>query len=626
MLHLLRRAAKTWVFRILFGLLILSFAVWGVGDMDLGGGGTGVITVGEEKVSVEDYARALDREMRAVSQRTGQPIDIAAAQAMGLPQSVTARMVRDASLNEEVRRLGLSADDHAVRDAILASPSFQGLDGRFDEQQYRFVLERLGFPVDRFEDDLRKSLARDVLTGAVSRGAHAAPGYAERMVERAFETRAFRVAEFPADAVPAPAAPDDAALTAFHEANQDRYRAPETRAATWIEIAPASLSASVEVDEADIRAAYDAAGDRFAKPELRALDMLAFPDEAAAAEAAEAIAAGTTTLEALAEARGLTAADIDQGEVARDALDEAAAETVFGTDELGPVGPVDTLFGPTLYNIRGIVPARTTAFEAAAPELREELAMARARDQAHVRAEEAADLLASGATLEEIARDTGLPLRKADAIAADGTGAEGPLARDPAFLAEVFAAATGEERDLLEAGNGAYALVRVDAETPARDLPLDEVRDRVTADWTAQARIDAALAAAEAARERLGDGETWDAVAADLPAQPIDLPPLRRDQQVPGLPFDAIAPLFAAEEGATLALPTPDGAALVEVTQVIPADLASGQAADLLGRWRDALDGSVSQDLYTYFAAAVQERIGATLNPQAMDQAIGALR
>ncbi|MBR28069.1 MAG: hypothetical protein CML46_14155 [Rhodobacteraceae bacterium] len=626
MLHLLRRAAKTWVFRILFGLLILSFAVWGVGDMDFGGGGNSVITVGEQKVTVEDYAMALDREMRSVSQRSGQPVDIASAQAMGLPQSVTARLVRDAALNEEARRLGISADDHALRDAILASPSFHGLDGQFDEEQYRFVLERLGFAVDRFEDDLRKSLARDAVTGAVSRGAEAAPGFAERLIARAFETRTFRLASLPAAAMPQPEAPDDATLAAFHEANQDRYRAPESRAVTWIEIAPATLAADIEVPEDDLRAAFEAAADRFSQPETRAVDMLAFADEATAAEAAEAIAAGETSFETLAAERDLSAADIDQGEIPRDALDAEAAEVVFGTDELGPVGPVDTLFGPTLYNIRAIIPARATAFEDARGELEAELAMTRARDRAHSEAEEAADLLASGATLEEIARDAGLPLRQSDAVTADGTGAVGAFARDPAFLEEVFTAAPGEERDLLEAGNGAYALVRVDAETPASDLPLDAIRDRVAADWAAQARMDAALVAAEDASDRISAGESWEDVTAELPAPPVELPPLRRDQPAPGLTAEAMETLFAAEQGAVLAVATPDGAALVEVAGITPADLQSGQAAELLARWREALDGSVSQDLYTYFAAAVQNRIGANFNPQAMEQAISALR
>ena len=161
MLHLLRRAAKTWAFRILFGLLIVSFAVWGIGDLDLGGGGTRVATVGEEGVTVEDFATSLSREMQSVSRRTGQPMDAARAREMGLPEAVMSRMVRDAALSAEARRLGVSADDHAVRDAIVDSESFRDATGTFSQEQYRFVLDRLGFTVDRFEDDLRRSLARD---------------------------------------------------------------------------------------------------------------------------------------------------------------------------------------------------------------------------------------------------------------------------------------------------------------------------------------------------------------------------------------------------------------------------------------------------------------------------------
>lgn len=625
MLHLLRRAAKTWAFRILFGVLVVSFAVWGVGDLDMGGAGTPVASVGEEKVTVEDFANGLAREMQSVSRRTGQPVDRAQAEAMGLPQSLLGRMVRDAALNEEARRLGISADDHALREAILASPSFQGLDGTFDEEQYRFVLDRLGFRVDRFETDLRKSLARDAIARGVREGAAAAPGMAASLAAYGLERRAYAVVELPLAEAPDPGAPTDADLAAWHEGHADAYRWPERRDAVWLEISPEALAETLEIPEDRLRAAYDSAGARFSTPARRAVDRLVFPDEESARAAAEAIASGESSFEAEVEARGLSPADVDEGEVAQDDYDAQTGEALFAAD-LGVVGPLPSSLGPALYNVRAAMPARTTPFEDARETLRGELARAQARDLSHQRAEDAADLLASGETLEAIAEETGLPLRRETGLTREGMEAAPGLTGAPELIEEVFAAEPGEERDLVEAYGGAYVLVRVDAVTPAAPKTLDEAREAVAADWADAQRREALSALAEEARARLEAGEPLEAVAQDLPGTLSRTQPARRDESPAGLPEAAAEALARAEAGAAAVVPSEDGVALVQLVEVIPADLAQGQGAELVERWREALDESVANDLYVYYAAAVQDRLAPQYNPQAMDRAINSIR
>ncbi|MFO7855294.1 MAG: SurA N-terminal domain-containing protein, partial [Paracoccaceae bacterium] len=303
MLHLLRRAAKTWAFRLLFALLIVSFAVWGIGDLSMGGGSARVAQVGDRRITVEEFGTALGREIDSLSRRAERPITLEDAREAGLPQRLLSRIVRDAALDEEARRLGLSADDEELREAILASPSFQGLDGSFDPEAYRFILDRLGFTVERFETDLRRSLARDAVAYGVRAGAPAAPGFAEALVADEFERRAFAVLVLPLSAAPEPEAPSESELRAFHEANAEAYRAPERRETVWLEVDPEALADTVAIPEAELRAAYEAAGDRYATPERRAVDRLGFETAEAAREAVAAIEAGETTFEALVSER-----------------------------------------------------------------------------------------------------------------------------------------------------------------------------------------------------------------------------------------------------------------------------------------------------------------------------------
>jgi len=622
MLHLLRRAAKTWAFRLLFALLIVSFAVWGIGDLSIGGGGARVAQVGDRRITVEEFGTALSRELNSLSRRAERPVTLQEARDAGVPQQLLARIVRDAALDEEARRLGLSAGDEELREAILASPSFQGLGGGFDPEAYRFILDRLGFTVERFETDLRRSLARETVAYGVRAGAPAAPGFAEALVAEEFERRAFAVLALPLSAAPEPEAPSETELRAFHEANAEAYRAPERRETVWLEVDPAALAATIAIPEDELRAAYEAAGERYATPERRAVDRLGFETAEAAREAVAAIEAGETTFEALVAERGLAPRDVSLGEIARGDLSGAAGEAVFAADELGPVGPVETALGPALFNLRAILPPRVTPFEAAREDLRAALARDAASETALTRAEEVADLLAAGATLESIAAETGLPLRSA------------ALTRDAADVAaavveEAFAAEPGEERDLVETEAGGYVLVRVDAVEEAARQPFEAVEAEVRADALAAARREALAETAAEAETRLADGEAPETVAAGIGAMLERLEPLRRGEALarPDLPAPAVESLFLAEAaGAVAAGPVPEGRAILVLTGIEAADLSDPRAAAALERIETVLADQTGRDLYAYYAAAVQGRVGASVDQEALQQTLEAMR
>ncbi|MEM6742660.1 MAG: SurA N-terminal domain-containing protein [Pseudomonadota bacterium] len=622
MLHLLRAAAKTWVFRGLFALLIISFAVWGVGDLTFGGSGARVAQVGDKRINVQDYATALSREINAISRRAGRPILVDEAVALGVPDSLLARIVRDAALDEEAARLGLSATDLRVRDALLDSPSFQGLGGTFDQEQYRFILQQLGFTVERFEADLRRSLARDRVAAGIAGGVTGTPGLAEAIIAQEFETRSFDTVRLPLAAAEDPGAPSEGELIAWHEAQSARYEAPERRMSVWLEIDPEALTAEVDVPEADARSEYEARIDRYDLPERRAVERIVFADDAEAQAAKARIEAGEASFAEIGAERGLAPEDMDQGEAVRADLGEGA-EAVFSAG-LGVAGPAPTAFGPALYNVSAVLPARTTPFEDARAEIEAELALEIAEALAAERVEEAADLLASGATLEEIAADAALPLRAGPVTRAEGGGLG--LAAAPEFIAEAFEARPGEERDVVQAGRG-FVLVRVDEIVEAAVRPLSEVRAQAMLDWAEAQRREAVLALAETAASRLAAGEEAAAVALDLGGTAGETGPLRQAEAGAELPAEAVPSLYRAEaEGAVASGATPEGAVAARLSAIAPADLVEGMAARALEGVRQAVDGGVAQDLYAYYGAAVQERMAPTVNTLNLEQAINALR
>ncbi|HET9069773.1 MAG TPA: SurA N-terminal domain-containing protein, partial [Amaricoccus sp.] len=528
---------------ILLALLVIGLAGFGIG---VGGAisSNKVASVGDVPVTSDDYVRAMQQELRALQQQTGRSLTMAEARQYGVDAMVLTRLVNDAALDGEARRLGLSTGDAAVRAQVVATPAFQGSDGSFSPEAYTASLERAGFRPAEFEALLRREATRDLLTRAVQSATTLPDSEAKAVLAFLGERRSFDWLRLDADLLPEPVpAPTDAELAAEHEAHAaDRYTRPETRHIIYASLTPESVAAATEIPEDELRAAYEAEIDRFETPERRAIDRIGFGTEEEAAAAKARIAAGETDFDKVAAERGLAPADIDQGTVAADALPEGARAAVFGTAEPGIVGPVTTPLGPALYRVNAILAPKTTPFEEARADLAKERGLEAAQQQILDETTHIQDLIAGGATIEEIASETPMELGSL-ALSSETTGG---IADDPAFRDAALKADTGVETDLIELAGGGLATLRVDSIDPPEVSPLAEVRDRVAADWREARTAEALQKLADGFRDELKGGLALPEIARRLDRPILSAGPLSRGESGPGAPSGLTADIFAA--------------------------------------------------------------------------------
>jgi len=591
---------------ILMGLLIVGLA--GFGITTGGGGGQSVARVGDQRVEADAVVRALDQELRAISTQIGRQLPMAEARQFGIDRMVLARLISDAALDDAAAGLGLSSGDATVQRQILATPAFQGLAGGFDRDAYRFALDRIGLGETEFEAMLRAEMTREVMAAALQ-SAVAMPAAAGRvLLEHVGEQRRFDRITLDAGLLAEPVPePGDGALLAFHDANALRYTRPETRQITYARLTPEMLAETIDVAEDELRAAYEAAGDRYRRPERRIIDRIGFADAGQAAAALARIEAGEIDFDALAAERGLSPEEIDQGDVTATDLAAEAAEAVFGLDEPGLVGPVATPLGPSLFRVNAILAASTTPYEAARDEIRLERALERARGQVLDVAETVEDLLAGGATIEEITAETPLEI----GMLALDAGTTGDLADDPAFRSLAEEAGAGEETDLVALDTGGIATLRVDAVLPPELIPLPEIRARVAADWRIEETARRLTALAEEAVAGLATGETLAAVGAG---------PIARGAVLPDLPPGFVADVFAAEPAGTIVQAADDTVILAQVVEVLPFDAASSENAALSDNVRGQLRAQAADDALALYVQALQAEAGVSVDQRLFEQ------
>lgn len=608
---------------ILLGLLIVGLAGFGIGDVLRGGLSNTVAEIGDESVSAQEFRRAFLQEINSRA-RQGEAVSIAEAQAMGLHQLVIGRLAREKAIEAEARRLGLSVSTATVQEEIAAIPAFQGPTGEFSLEQARLALDQARVTEADLRDDVRFQEVAELMQGAIVSGTGLPPGLLQTVLSHTGEQRSFSwlrldASRFGGDVDP----PAEGDLAAFHEANAARYTTPETRVVTYAMLDPAALAATIEIPEEAVREEYEARIDVFRTPERRAVQRLSFPDTETAEAAKARIAAGETTLLALAEERGLAAENIDLGEVTEDALDGVAAEAVFGLETPGIAGPVQTGLGPALFQIDAILSATETSLEEASPQIREALATRRAEARALEAAPEVEDLIAGGATVEEIAAATEYA---AGTVEVPVTEAGEGHAADTAFRETALAAEPGIETDLAQTADGSFFVLRVEAVRPAALQPLETIRERVLADWTRARQAEAAGERAEALAERVRAGTPLSRAALGLGLTPAEAGPLRRDAAPETLPGGIVRAVFGLDLQGVATGTDETGAWVAQLASVTSFDLTDPQNSLLASIYQSSFDQAFAQDLFTYFTFAVESRDGLRIYPGVIEAELSMFR
>ncbi|MGB3315347.1 MAG: SurA N-terminal domain-containing protein [Albidovulum sp.] len=605
----LRKKRGNTIIWILMGMLILGLG--GFGATNFGGSVRSLGSVGDREIDLRDYARTLNREIAAMSAQIGQPVSFAQAQAFGIDRSVQARLIASAALENEAEKIGLSVGDAAVRERILEIPAFDGLDGNFDRDAYALTLRQEGLSENEFEAKLRDEVARTLLQGAVLGGAVAPESFVNEVAAWLHETRSFSLAELVAfdlpDAVPAPTEEE---ITAYYDANPAAFTALEARQISYVWLSPEMLTDEVTLDEAALRAVYDERIDDYVTPEQRLVERLVYPDEAAATAAKARYVAGEATFEALAAERGLSLADIDLGEQSKADLG-AAGDAVFALDAPGVVGPIASDLGPALYAMNGILDAREVTFEEARDDLAAEASADRARRLVADRSDGIEDLLASGATLEEVAHETGMELGQI----AVTTDTDDGIAAYPAFR-DAAAAATAEDFPALASldDGGVFAL-RLDRVDPPAVRPLDEVRDAVVEGWTTAETHSRLLALAETLKTRIEGGKALEATGV-IATRYQDF---ARDGFIADTPAQVVEEVFALTQGGATIVDAGGKVFVTALTGITPADAA----ADDTTRTSTALSAQVgqamSEDMFQLFTQSIETEAGVTLDNAALN-------
>ena len=629
MLESMRNAAQGVVGKaimtVVMGLIIVSFVIWGVGDMLRGFTATTVASVGSEKITTQDFRDQFQRTLQQYQRRTRQPLTNDQARAIGLDRQVLQQMISEAAIDEEARRLGLDVSNEALRRLITSNPNFQDK-GAFDPEKFAGLLRDNDLNERYYVAELKKNALRQFIIAALTTGATAPSAMVNAEAAYDSQTRSADTFVLPASAAGDIPAPSEDALKAYFNERKSSYRAPEYRGMEVVSLEPDALANPAEVSDADAEAAYArmaGADPKFGAPETRDLQQIVFPNEADAQAAAAKIKAGAS-FDDIVKERNLKAEDVDLGQTAKDALlDPAEANAVFALPVGGVSGVLPSQFGPVIVRVKSVTPSTVKPFAEVAEDIKRRISSARAGDKIQALRDKIEDLRVSGKPLPEAAKAVGLTTLSVPAVDAGGrdpSGKEVALPDKAELLRAAFASDVGLDEAPIPTKDRGYVWFDVTKVDPSHERSFEEAKPQVEAQWRAE-QVDKALAAkADDLVKRLRDGASFADVAKSAGAAVKSVADIRRDEKT-SLPASVVAAIFREPADGVGSAATADGRTVFKITadKTPPVETIDPRVKQMA----QELDGANRESLVDQYVAALRQTLGVRVNPAVLQSAEG---
>ena len=631
MLRGIHKASGSWLGKIIMasvmGVLVISFAIWGIGDIFRGFGLNSAVKIGGTEISVDQLRQFYNDRLQQLGRRLGRAVTPDQARSLGLDRQIIGQFVAQAALDEQARNWRLNLADAEIAQLIMSDPNFRGVDGKFDRDRFAMLVRNAGFSEARYIDEQRRVLLRRQIAQTISGNLKVPTTMLAALDRFQNERRSIDYVTLGQAQAGDIAQPTPETLSKYFDERKVLFRAPEYRKITLLALTPAELAKPENVSDADAKAYYEQHKNAYGTPERRALQQMNFPNDEETAAARERIAKGLSFAD-LAKERGLKPTDTDLGIVSKsEIIDPAIAEAAFKLKPDEVSQPIKGQFGTVLLMIGKIEPGTQKSYDEVAPQVKKTVAETRAKTQLGSLRDKIEDERAAGSTLVETAKKLGLKAVSIDAVDRSGRRPDGTFVADlpkaPDVAAAAFASNVGVDNEALQLPDGGWLWFDVNGITPSHERSLDEVKDQVAKRWREDEVAKILQGKAGDMLGKLKTGSTLAQLAAEAGLKMQTAAGLQRAKPTEQTPAKVLQAAFDAAKGGSSAA---EGASADERVVFTVTDIADPKLdvnAPDTQRLELNLQNSYADDLLGEYLARLESNLGVTLNPTVINQITG---
>ncbi|WP_339143385.1 SurA N-terminal domain-containing protein [Pseudoalteromonas galatheae] len=493
MLEKIREGSQGPAAKIVLGLVILSFALAGIGGYLGQTTEQPVAEVNGVKISQTKFSRAYSNERARLEQQFGEYFAQIAADPnymAQIRQGVVDQLVQQELQTQLAKELGLRVSDEQVKKAIVEMPYFQ-IGGEFSNDRYLQVIRQMNFQPDSFREYLRDEMTRAQLISAVAGTDFVLKNELQQSIALQQQTRAIDYAVLSKELVKDEVSVSDEEIQNYYDLNQTQFQAPELVAVNYIELKAEDLEPAEPVTEEALKTYYEEQKNQYLEPERRRVSHIlvdASEDAEAAKQKADEILAELNNGADFAVVAEEKSDDVVSAElggdldwIERDMMDPAFEDAAFALAAVGDVSEVvESEFGFHIIKLADIQRQQAQSFEDVKDDLRAELEKAAKIDAFYQKQTRVAELAFEMAdSLQDAAEAAGVEIKSTELVSRNALPE--PL-NSPAISNTIFTPELLEDRvnsEVLEVAPEHIVVVRVAEHKAAATKPLEEVSTQI---------------------------------------------------------------------------------------------------------------------------------------------------
>ena len=580
MLQSIRQSTKGTTAKIIIGLIVISFAFFGIQSILVDGGGNAVAEVNGEPVSPNELNQAVLAQQQQLISRFGDQLDPSMLERSRIEPRALNELISRKLLVQAAESMRLAISEPEIGSIVAGMEQFQ-VDGVFSPERYKMMISQAGYSPGSYKLLLRNDLLINQMSAGLAGSEFVTQAELDISASILAEQRDFSYFTIPGEEIGAAETVSEAEIESYYAANEALFRTEESVDVDYIELKVEDFRQSVE--ESVLREAYELGlEDAVLQDESRVSHIL-FEDNGEL-ELLKRVQDAQARL-ATGEAFTVLAKDIsdDVGSADRGgdlgytsgAMFPDNMEAAIASLEPGIVSePIETSAGTHLLLVTERKAAKVTTFEEMRDQLEERVSGEDARSELLRTVETLRDLSFNAEDLEGPAADLDLQvLREEGVIRGDADSLFGSAAlNEAAFSDDVLVA--GHNSEVFELSGDRFVVLRVRKHDLPQLLPVDTFRDQILVAVQQQKAVAEMTRKAGASVELVREGELFSDVAQGLGYKVLI--ELGVDRKNSAAPMDVLSHAFqmAAPSGTDAAVDffiTPAGnAVVIELQRVEP--------------------------------------------------------
>ncbi|MBS40117.1 MAG: hypothetical protein CMM83_00095 [Rhodospirillales bacterium] len=624
MIDKMRSKAASWVAKILAFFLILSFAVWGIGDVVRGPvTGNVIAEVGNSEITRSEFSNQIRKLMTAVRRQFGNNFDLKQAQQLGLVDQTVNQMINSRLLKLEANKLGLTAGEELIRQNIFEDPRFKQ-NRQFNRNAFQRFLQQESLTEATYVSLLKNDITKKQIINIIRSSTHSPKVLLNNIYKYQNEKRIAEVVFIPNQKSSSIKKANETDIFNYYKKHSKLFKTPEYRSLSAIFLDPKEIAKELSPPIEKLKKEYEYRKEIRTKPERRLLHQVLFQSKKKAHDFFNKARSKGTLFQNLNKKEGQKFNKL--GFLEHKDLTENLANAVFNPKKPGLIPPTQTPLGWHVIQVKKIETAKVPSFSELRTEIKRDLSLEMAVDNIIKLTGKLDDALAGGASIDEADNNIGSRVIRLKNVDIAGNGENGKpalnLPKSSMFLKKLFSTPIGETTNIEETKKGEFFVIKVESKKAPEIRPFSSVRNKVQKMWR-KGKIRSktkmislkfkegskgSLSLAKLAKEKGFSIKTSKPFFRFQSSEKTDIPNTLR------------APIFEAKQGEVIINASDKGYYVALIKKIIPADLIDKK--EKIGKLKSQIQDIITSDNIDQYVSALKNKFPTKIDQKAIANAI----